>query len=92
MLWGKMEVNERIDIHSKSDVEVPAWFSTHPSHGQRQENIDVQIHDVLQLRDTCNVSLLLLYSVFRFAHLLMHVGRLFGHGRTRNFVGFESEA
>ncbi|XP_006862568.1 PREDICTED: metalloendopeptidase OMA1, mitochondrial [Chrysochloris asiatica] len=50
VFWQQMEFADKLHGHPK----LPAWLSTHPSHGNRAECLDRLIPQALKIRDSCN--------------------------------------
>ncbi|XP_053653334.1 metalloendopeptidase OMA1, mitochondrial isoform X3 [Cherax quadricarinatus] len=51
--WGKMSIIDKLREARGEAVKEPAWLSTHPSHTDRQEMIDLQMSEAIMLRDAC---------------------------------------
>ncbi|KAM5323729.1 metalloendopeptidase OMA1, mitochondrial isoform 1-T5 [Glossophaga mutica] len=50
VFWQQMELADSLSGHPK----LPEWLSTHPSHGNRVENLDRLIPEALRIREICN--------------------------------------
>ncbi|XP_036207480.1 metalloendopeptidase OMA1, mitochondrial isoform X3 [Myotis myotis] len=50
VFWQQLELADTLFGHPS----VPEWLSTHPSHGNRVEQLDRLIPEALEIRETCN--------------------------------------
>ncbi|XP_054576707.1 metalloendopeptidase OMA1, mitochondrial isoform X3 [Eptesicus fuscus] len=50
VFWQQLELADTLSGHPN----VPEWLSTHPSHGNRVEQLDRLIPEALEIRETCN--------------------------------------
>lgn len=50
VFWQQLELADTLFGHPN----VPEWLSTHPSHGNRVEQLDRLIPEALKIRETCN--------------------------------------
>lgn len=50
VFWRQLELADTLS----GQPNVPEWLSTHPSHGNRVEQLDKLIPEALEIRDTCN--------------------------------------
>lgn len=50
VFWQQMEFAETLYGYPK----LPEWLSSHPSHGNRAEHLDMLIPQALKIRETCN--------------------------------------
>ncbi|XP_070259456.1 metalloendopeptidase OMA1, mitochondrial isoform X2 [Myotis yumanensis] len=50
VFWQQLELADTLSGHPN----VPQWLSTHPSHGNRVEQLDRLIPEALTIRETCN--------------------------------------
>lgn len=50
VFWQQLELADTLSGHPN----IPEWLSTHPSHGNRVEQLDKLIPEALEIRETCN--------------------------------------